>query len=60
MSPRTPSWLTVEEVAECLGVTLAKVYEDIAAGRLAAQRYGQSYLVRRADIEAFGTSAIAG
>ena len=61
MSTRTPSWLTVDEVADCLGVSLAEVYEEITAGRLPAQRYGQSYLVRRSDADAFlDTSAIAG
>jgi excisionase family DNA binding protein len=61
MSPRNPTWLTVEEVADRLGVSLASVYEDITAGRLPAQRYGKSYIVRRADLDAFTpTGAIAG
>lgn len=62
MSPRTPAWLTVDEVADRLGVSLAEVYEEITAGRLPAQRYGQSFLVRHTDVDAFNatTSAIAG
>lgn len=62
MAPRAPSWLTVAEVADRLGVSLAKVYEEITAGRLPAQRYGQSFLVRRSDADTFHTSpsAIAG
>ncbi|HEX2039679.1 MAG TPA: helix-turn-helix domain-containing protein [Acidimicrobiales bacterium] len=61
MSPRSPAWLTVDEVADRLGVSLATVYENITAGRLQAQRYGDSYLVRRADADAFTpTGAIAG
>ena len=61
MSPPTPAWLTVDEVAARLGVSLAEVYEEITAGRLPAQRYGNSFLVRRSDVDArYPTSAIAG
>ncbi|HVF75996.1 MAG TPA: helix-turn-helix domain-containing protein [Acidimicrobiales bacterium] len=52
MSPRTPAWLTADEVADRLGFSLAAVYEEIHADRLPAQRYGRSYLVRRSDVEA--------
>lgn len=52
MSPRTPAWLTADEVAERLGLSLATVFEEIHAGRLPAQRHDQSYLVRRADVQA--------
>ena len=52
MSPRTPAWLTADEVAERLELPLAAVYEEIHAGRLPAQRYGRSYLVRRVDVQA--------
>lgn len=51
--PRTPAWLTEDEVAERLGLSLAEVYEEITARRLPAQRLDRSYLVRRADVEAF-------
>ncbi len=57
MSPRTPAWLTVDEVAERLGLSLAAVYEEISADHLPAQRYGRSYLVRRADVEAYRAAA---
>ena len=62
MSPRMPAWLTVDEVADRLGVSLAEVYEEITLGRLPAQRYGESFLVRRTDVDAFQPtpSAIAG
>jgi excisionase family DNA binding protein len=62
MSPRTPAWLTADEVAERLGLSLATVYEEIHAGRLPAQRYGRSYLVRRADVQGrvADTAAAAG
>jgi excisionase family DNA binding protein len=62
MSPRAPSWLTVDDVARRLGVSLAEVYEEIALGRLPAQRYDDSYLVRRTDVDAFDAtpSAVAG
>ncbi|MDQ3757624.1 MAG: helix-turn-helix domain-containing protein [Actinomycetota bacterium] len=53
MSPRTPSWLTADEVAERLGVSLAEVYEEITAGRLPAQRYADGFLIRRAAVDAF-------
>lgn len=53
MSPRNPAWLTVEEVADRLSLSLASVYEEITSGRLPAQRYGRSFLVRRVDCEAF-------
>ena len=51
MSPRNPAWLTVEDVADRLGLSLAEVYEEITAERLPAQRYGNSYLTRRVDVE---------
>lgn len=51
--PRTPPWLTEDEVAERLGLSLAAVYEEITARRLPAQRCDRSYLVRRADVETY-------
>lgn len=62
MSPRNPVWLTVDEVADRLGLSLAAVYEEITAERLPAQRYGHSYLVRRADVDTYLTryDAVAG
>lgn len=53
--PRTPAWLTEDEVAERLGLSLAEVYEEITARRLPAQRWDRSYLVRRADVESYLT-----
>lgn len=58
MSPRLPSWLTVDEAAERLGVPLAELYEAIHAGRLPAQRYGRSFLIRRADADAYESHAV--
>ncbi|HZI40008.1 MAG TPA: helix-turn-helix domain-containing protein [Acidimicrobiia bacterium] len=62
MPTRTPSWLTADEVADRLGMSLAEVYEAITSGRLPAQRYGNSYILRRADVDAFRTAprAVAG
>lgn len=62
MSPRTPSWMTVDEVADHLDVPLAEVYEAITGGQLAAQRYGNSFILRRADVDAYrtGPRAVAG
>ncbi|MBW3669755.1 MAG: helix-turn-helix domain-containing protein [Actinobacteria bacterium] len=51
--PRTPAWLTEDEVVERLGLSLAEVYEEITARRLPAQRSDRSYLVRRSDVETF-------
>lgn len=51
--PETPAWLTADEVAERLGLSLAEVYEEITARRLPAQRSHRSYLVRRADVETY-------
>ena len=52
---RNPAWLTEDEVADRLGLSLAEVYEEITARRLAAQRWDRSYLVRRADVESYVT-----
>ncbi|HEX9995410.1 MAG TPA: helix-turn-helix domain-containing protein [Acidimicrobiales bacterium] len=49
----TPVWLTVAEAAERLGLPLAEVYEAITAERLAAQPHDRSFLLRRADVEAY-------
>lgn len=59
MYPRNPVWLTVEETAGHLGLSLAKVYEAIASGRLPAQRYGRSYLVRRSDVDEYSAQHAA-
>ncbi len=56
MSPRLPSWLTVDEAAERMGMSLTEVYEAIHAGRLPAQRYGRSFLIRRPDADAYAAS----
>jgi excisionase family DNA binding protein len=54
--------MTVDEVADHLGVALAEVYEAITDGRLPAQRYGNSFILRRTDVEAFRAEphAVAG
>lgn len=56
MPTRAPSWLTVDEVADHLGMSLAEVYEAITGGQLPAQRYGNSFIVRRADADDYRTA----
>lgn len=56
MSRRLPSWLTVDEAAERMGMSLAEVYEAAHSGRLPAQRYGRSFLIRRVDADSYASS----
>lgn len=56
MSPRLPSWLTVDEAAKRMGMSITEVYEAVHSGRLPAQRYGRSFLIRRVDADAFASS----
>lgn len=52
----SPAWLTVDQVADRLDLPLAEVYEAITAGRLPAQPHDRSFLLRRADVDAYRTS----
>ena len=56
----TPVWLTVDEVADRLHLPLAEVYEAITADRLPAQPHGRTYLVRRADADAYLSAVPSG
>lgn len=49
----SPAWLTVDEVADRLDLPLAEVYEAITAEHLPAQPHGRSFLLRRADVDAY-------
>lgn len=56
MAARLPSWLTVDEAAKRMGMSLTEVYETVHDGRLPAQRYGRGFLIRRVDADAFAAS----
>jgi excisionase family DNA binding protein len=47
----THKLLTTREVAERLGVTLARVRALIASGRLPSTQYGRDHLIKEADVE---------
>jgi len=44
-------FLTTKEVAERLGVSVGRVQQLIAEGRLPATKIGQTNLVKKADLE---------
>jgi excisionase family DNA binding protein len=48
-----PGWLSVEQVAERLGLHVRTVRGYIRDGRLAAVRIGKQYRIARADLDAF-------
>jgi excisionase family DNA binding protein len=48
-----PGWLSVEQVAERLGLHVRTVRGYIRSGRLAAVRIGKQYRIARADLDAF-------
>lgn len=43
--------LTTKEVAERLGVTVKRVQQLIAAGRLPAEKMGRDYFIKEADLK---------
>ena len=49
---------TVEEVAKELGVTAQSVYTYIQDGRLIAQKYGRSWNITEANLQAFVSGPI--
>ena len=48
-----PGWLSVEQVAERLGLHVRTVRGYIRSGRLTAVRLGKQYRIARADLDAF-------
>lgn len=48
---------TTQQVAELLGVTTRRVTALIRAGRLPAERYSRSWLIKPRDLEAFCNAA---
>jgi excisionase family DNA binding protein len=48
-----PAWLSVEQVAERLGLHVRTVRGYIRSGRLTAVRLGKQYRIARADLDAF-------
>lgn len=51
-----PQFLSVEQVAECLGVSVKTVRRDILRGTLPARRCGRRVLVGRADFVLFAST----
>lgn len=47
------NYLTVAEVAELLHTSTKTVYKYIKEGQLIAVKYGRSYVIEAADLEAF-------
>jgi excisionase family DNA binding protein len=43
--------LTTKEVAERLGVTVTRVQQLIAAGRLPAEKMGRDYFIKEGDLK---------
>jgi excisionase family DNA binding protein len=48
-----PAFLTAREIARLTRQSGAKVYDDIAKGRITAHRFGASVRIARADFEAY-------
>ncbi len=46
-------FMTLEEVADLLGVTYNLIYRQVRSGELPASRIGRVYLVAAADLEAY-------
>ena len=55
--PPPPTFYTVEEVAEQLGVSLATIRRAIRDGRLATHRFGRAVRIAPDDLEIFLTNA---
>lgn len=43
--------MTVKDVSERLGITVGRVHQLIAAGRLPATKLGFQYVIRKADLK---------
>ena len=48
-----PEFLTVQETADALRISIRTVYRWLAAGRLPAVRVGNVTRIRRVDLDAF-------
>lgn len=46
-------WLTVQQLADLLGMNIWWIYEAAKRGELRHYRFGRSYRLLRADVEAF-------
>jgi excisionase family DNA binding protein len=55
--PGAPTFYTVEEVAEQLGVSLATIRRAIRDGRLATHRFGRAVRIAADDLETFLANA---
>ena len=53
MAQRRPRFVTVAEVAELMRVSTMTVYRLIKAGVLPAVRFGKSYRIDEADVDAY-------
>jgi excisionase family DNA binding protein len=52
-APPPPTFYTVEEIAEQLGVSLATIRRAIRNGRLATHRFGRAVRIAPNDLETF-------
>ncbi len=53
MAQQRPRFVTVAEVAELMRVSTMTVYRLIKAGDLPAVRFGKSYRIDEADVDAY-------
>jgi excisionase family DNA binding protein len=53
VSDQTKAFMSIEEVADLLGVNYQLIYRQIRSGALRAARIGRVYRVARADLEAY-------
>ena len=53
MPPEEKEYLSLEEVAEVLGVTYQLIYRLVRSGELPASRLGKLYRVSRTDLSAY-------
>jgi excisionase family DNA binding protein len=56
-SPRSPNWLSREEAAEYLGVSLRTLERSLARGRVHSTTIGRRRLLHRDDLDAFARAA---
>ena len=57
MNSTEKPWLTLEEAAAALRVTMAELHRLIDSGRLRAYKIGRVVRIRRQDVEGFEGSA---